>query len=181
MSGNEIIGGNRAALLQDIVGSLWTIEESKADLKRGIGESYTTLRKRGLPAKGLKEIVSDQMKDPEVLKAKRREKAQAGALIGIDTYTAKSGKVSLTDFSAEDRDLFGAKHRVILSDHAEIEDLDEQRDEIKAKAKEAGFDVAMIDQLLKIKKNPTKFYKRSNRLDVYIHAAGLTEEETTKQ
>jgi len=53
-------------------------------------------------------------------------------------------------------------------------DIDESLAEIRANAKNKGFDVKIINQILKIRKNPDKATEERQLIDTYCENLGMT-------
>jgi len=53
-------------------------------------------------------------------------------------------------------------------------DIDESLAEIRANAKNKGFDVKIINQILKIRKNPDKATEERQLIDAYCENLGMT-------
>lgn len=164
------VGGNVAAVLRDYIQRIEETEAEIAGLNEDIKNYWAELKGHNLPVKGMRKILSDLRKDPEVLKENRREEALAGAILGIPVYTRTDKPVSTREYDKSTQELARQRFEAIKRLKDEIDEAKQTLRNIYLEIKGSGFSVDVVKKVVKIRKDPSAFHATTALIDTYLRA-----------
>lgn len=168
--GLNTVGGNAAAAvwkaIKDIEAIDAEINEHVLDQKAVLD----SLKKKDLPLSGLKALVARHFKDEEKLKEGLDNLALAGTLIGVKVPTRFDKERSITHLSREAVDSFKKGYQSMIRLKTEIDELKSDRADKMKDLKSNGFNVGVVERILRYRKNPEKTQEADTLFDTYMSA-----------
>jgi uncharacterized protein (UPF0335 family) len=166
-------GDNSAVKLTDFVDrydSLLADREAKTEDRKGL---YQELTKKGLPVKGIKQLIADHNRDQQKLAEKREELRSAGVLLGQKVYVGEVVDDGTDPYADSTVEFAKDKVQAILTLENELAEIAAEMKEVLEEAKATGFVAKLIPQIVKIRRDPDAYHEHTTLMSTYLNALGV--------